>query len=138
MGRTVPKRRFLEKTSTHFTQQESLPMAEQVCLLAGHSKRGQEVEAFVAKMKPGHKVQLLREPTNRFDKNAVQVHAENPQGGERIMIGFIAKAHNRRIAALMDSDEQFNPYDAVFGYAGTGKSGVPAIKIAFPDEESAS
>jgi HIRAN domain len=112
-------------------------MTDQVCLLAGHNKRGQEVEAFVAKMKPGHAVQLVREPTNPYDKNAVQVHAHNPDGDGAIMIGFLAKAHNRRAAAWMDKNE-IAEMDAVFGYAGTGKSGVPAIKIAFPAEESAS
>jgi hypothetical protein len=105
----------------------------QVCMLAGHNKRGPEVLAFVQAMEPGHPVALVREPTNQFDKNAVQVYASN--GDDPKMIGFIAKVHNPRVAAWLDQHPNDNDgLVAVFGYAGTGKSKVPAIKITFPEE----
>ena len=109
----------------------------QVCLLAGHNKRGPEVLAYVEKMQPGHRVTLVRDADNRFDKNAVQVYAEN--GDSPLMIGFIAKVHNRRAAEWMDTHpDNHDRLDTVFGYAGTGASKVPAVKVVFPDEGSAS
>jgi hypothetical protein len=113
-------------------------MPAQVCLLAGHNKRGPEVLAYVEKMQPGHEVRLVREPDNRFDKNAVQVHALDQEGERLVFIGFIAKAHNRRVAAWMDEhdgDYTGPALKTVFGYAGTGKSKVPAIQIEFPEAE---
>jgi HIRAN domain len=95
----------------------------------------------VEKMQPGHRVVLTREPTNQFDKNAVQVRALDAESEELVFIGFIAKAHNRRVAAWMDAhggDYTGPALDTVFGYAGTGKSKVPAIKVTFPEEEVAS
>jgi hypothetical protein len=112
-------------------------MAVQICLLAGHNKRGPEILAYVEKMQPGHEVRLVREPTNKFDKNAVQVHALDPER-ERVFIGFIAKVHNRRVAEWLDKRAEGYSGPAlvtVFGYAGTGASKVPAIRIAFPDAE---
>jgi hypothetical protein len=111
-------------------------MSDQVCLLAGHNKRGADVLDFVTKLEPGHPVTLIRDARNQYDKNAVQVHTHKPDGDE-LMIGFIAKAHNSRIAAWMDKLGN-GAFAAVFGFAGTGKSRVPAVKITFPDEESAS
>jgi HIRAN domain len=112
----------------------------QVCLLAGHNKRGPEVLAYVTNMKPGHHVVLTRDPNNRFDKNAVEVRAMDAESETLIMIGFIAKAHNRRVAAWMDAhggDYTGPALETVFGYAGTGKSKVPAIQITFPAEGGA-
>lgn len=106
----------------------------QICLLAGHNKRGPEILAYVTALEPGHEVVLVREPTNQFDKNAVQVHAVDGEGLK--MIGFIAKAHNRRVAAWMDANDGDGGLTTVFGYAGTGKSKVPAIKIVFPPESA--
>ena len=104
----------------------------QVCLLAGHNKRGPEVLAYVTAMQPGHRVTLVREANNQFDKNAVRVYAN---GEDPLMIGFIAKAHNRRVSAWMDAHPvDHDGLDTVFGYAGTGASKVPAIKITFPEE----
>jgi hypothetical protein len=109
----------------------------QICLLAGHNKRGPEVLAYVGKMEPGRRVVLVREATNRFDGNAVQVHVEDAHREELVFIGFIAKVHNRRVASWMDThggDYTGPGLETIFGYAGTGTSKVPAIQITFPEE----
>jgi hypothetical protein len=57
---------------------------------------GPEAEALIKELKPGEEITLVREPDNRFDKNAVQVWARG------IRVGYLPKATNQKIAMAMD------------------------------------
>lgn len=57
----------------------------------------QNSEAIVTQLGPGAPVTLVREPDNKFDKNAVAVWVD----GKRI--GYIPKTTNRPLAALIDA-----------------------------------
>jgi HIRAN domain len=53
-------------------------------------------EAFVAALKPGIEVTLVREPENKFDKNAVAVWIDG------VHVGYIPKNQNAPLAAMID------------------------------------
>lgn len=53
-------------------------------------------EAFVADLKDGESIILRREGTNKYDENAVQVHARGQ------FVGYIKKAENAELAKVMD------------------------------------
>ena len=57
----------------------------------------QGTEAVVAELKAGAAVTLVREPDNKFDKNAVAVWID----GRRV--GYVPKATNRGLAAMIDA-----------------------------------
>lgn len=57
----------------------------------------QGTEAIVAALTPGAVVALVREPENKFDKNAVAVWVD----GKRV--GYIPKATNRELATMIDA-----------------------------------
>jgi hypothetical protein len=63
---------------------------------------GPRAEAIVKALTPGADLTLVREPDNKFDKNAVAVYA----GAERI--GYIPKAKNVVLAQFMDQHEEKN------------------------------
>ena len=56
-----------------------------------------KAEAFVAALKPGVKVKLVREPDNKFDKNAVAVWIDD------VHVGYIPKNQNVALAAAIDA-----------------------------------
>lgn len=56
---------------------------------------------FVAAMKPGQDVTLVREPTNRFDVNAIMVWTEDPHVGW-VHIGYLPKKQNVALAGFID------------------------------------
>lgn len=56
---------------------------------------------FVAAMKAGQDVTLVREPTNRFDPNAIMVWVEDPHVGW-IHIGYLPKKQNVALAGFID------------------------------------
>jgi hypothetical protein len=66
--------------------------------IVGTNFRGKEAEALVKTLKPGEEIALVREPTNKFDKNAVQVWARET------CIGYLPKNQNAQIAMAMDAD----------------------------------
>lgn len=65
-------------------------------------KRADIIRELMNKNQNDIKVQLVREPDNRFDMNAVKVIADNEQ------IGYIGKEYAQIIAPLMDEYEEFN------------------------------
>ncbi len=64
--------------------------------LVGTKFRGQAAIDTMLRMREGDAVRLEREPSNRYDANAIQVHFLG------MFVGFIAKLANPRIAAAMD------------------------------------
>lgn len=55
----------------------------------------------VAAMKAGQAVLLVREPTNRFDPNAIMVWAEDAHVGH-VHIGYLPKKQNVALAGFID------------------------------------
>ena len=64
--------------------------------LMGANYRPMESQVVVHDLKDDEELTLVREPENKYDGNAIQVHK-----GEHF-IGFIAKAHAAKIAPRMD------------------------------------
>lgn len=54
-------------------------------------------EVAVAALQPGAVVTLVREPTNKFDRNAVMVWVDG------VHVGYVPKATNRALAAMIDA-----------------------------------
>ena len=71
---------------------------KQTYSIVGTSFRGKEAEALIKDLKPGEDLVLIREPGNKFDKNAVQVWARD------VCIGYLPKATNQQIAMAMDEE----------------------------------
>lgn len=57
-------------------------------------------EDFVKNLQPGVLVTLVREPTNKFDANAVMVWADGKH------VGYIPKATNKQLAQFIDTSGQ--------------------------------
>jgi hypothetical protein len=55
----------------------------------------------VAMLRPGDRLQLLREPMNPYDENAIEVLGSN---GQRL--GYLPRGFARRLAPLMDAGEE--------------------------------
>lgn len=68
----------------------------------------------------GTPLQLVREPTNKHDDLAVQVHVEDQ------MVGYVPKANNVEVAWSIDGKM---PVKAVF--AGWGVDRLPKMQIVF-------
>ena len=69
----------------------------------------------------GTPLQLVREPTNKYDSLAVQVRAEDR------MLGYVPRANNVDVAWALDGGVAVK---AVF--AGFKPDGVPAIQLVWP------
>ena len=66
-------------------------------------KRGEIIRELAASKKPVDiNIQLVREPENKFDMNAIKVLADDKQ------IGYIGKEYASIIAPLMDEYEEFS------------------------------
>lgn len=66
------------------------------CLVALVGMKHRGTEALVASLPAGEVVTLKREPTNAYDKNAVQVFARGT------MVGYLSAKQVSPIAAVMD------------------------------------
>ena len=69
----------------------------------------------------GMKVALIREPNNKFDKNAIGVHLIKPilfglMGSQKIKIGYIARKRAERLAPRMDAGYSPNAWVKSFHY----------------------
>ena len=53
-------------------------------------------------IRPGDRLQLIREPANRHDPNAIRVEWQGH------MLGYLPRAENRALAAAMDRGEQLS------------------------------
>ena len=76
-------------------------MTEFRCLLAGARFRPAEAQAVVLELEPDATLDLVREPENPYDPNAIQVHSDEH------FIGFVAKQVAEDLAPLMDAGESF-------------------------------
>lgn len=66
-------------------------------------KRGEIIRELTASKKPEDiKIELVREPENRYDMNAIKVLADSKQ------IGYIGKEYAAIMAPLLDEYEEFN------------------------------
>ena len=72
------------------------------CFLAGLSFRPIDAKAAANELIEGDQLNLVREPTNRFDENAIQVHTLNGD-----FIGYIAKDLAATLAPMIDNGVNF-------------------------------
>lgn len=75
-------------------------MAKFLYSIVGMKHRG--TETFVKEMAHGEQIELIREPTNPYDRNAVQVWACGQH------LGFIKATQAKPLAAAMDAAGQSN------------------------------
>lgn len=57
---------------------------------------GKNAENMVACLGVGHELNLVREPTNKYDPNAIAVYADDTK------IGYVPKNANRALAQFID------------------------------------
>lgn len=78
-------------------------MTEFTAYLRGNNFRPVEAQAAFHELEPGMVLGLEREPSNKYDPNAIMViHPES-----MIHIGYVAKEVAIELAPLMDSDTPF-------------------------------
>jgi len=69
-------------------------------VLRGAKFRPMDAQVCVLGLTDGQPLRLVPEPTNRFDPNAIQVHATNAEGVEHF-IGYIAKEDCEDVLPLL-------------------------------------
>lgn len=72
-------------------------------LLRGANFRPVEAQAALGELPPGTPMQLMREPGNQFDSNAIQVI--DPVTEHHV--GYVAKEAAAEIAHLLDDDARY-------------------------------
>lgn len=85
-------------------------------------------EAFVAALEAGAKLSLVRDPTNKFDKNAVAVWCGD------VHIGYVPKTHNGVLSKFIDengTDRVGETAVADAGGAGGGSAPLKMIEAKF-------
>lgn len=91
--------------------------------IVGMKHRG--AEEFVASLPPDAPVALIREPNNRFDRNAVQVWAYE---GENLRhVGYVPKTQNAGLAKFID--EHGSPRTETVGTLGVAMDANPNVKF---------
>ena len=94
--------------------------------LAGLSFRPKEAKEIVDTLEIGDECELVREPENQYDANAIQVHYNDT------FIGFIPKADNLTIAYHMDTGRSTKC--TVVSWLGTRKPGFKVELLSEDDE----
>jgi hypothetical protein len=84
--------------------------------IVGMQFRG--TEALVNSCQTGSVVKLIREPTNKYDANAIQVWIDDQH------VGYIPKKENVDLAAAMDKDGK-----DITGTFTRKNDGWPAVEI---------
>lgn len=84
-------------------------------------------EKFVAELAPGTKLALVREPTNKYDKNAVAVWCGD------VHVGYVPKTQNAVLAKFIDENgvERAGETTAVADAGGAGGASPKAIEATF-------
>lgn len=72
------------------------------------------------RIRPGDRLQLVREPDNRHDANAIRVEWQGH------MLGYVPRAENRALAAAMDRGEQLSGR-----VSAIGDNENPWLRMAF-------
>jgi hypothetical protein len=83
---------------------------------------------IIAKLGPGQQLRVVREPTNKYDANAIAVHYFNQK------IGHFPRGFAAEIAPLMDAGKTCTAYKSRNPrFAGTG---VMVVEWELPDAPS--
>jgi len=69
--------------------------------LVGVSHRPIEIQILIEELVPGDKLTLVREPDNRYDSNAIQLH----QGDD--FLGYVRGTDAQEIAPFIDDGTEF-------------------------------
>lgn len=91
--------------------------------LVGTKHRGREMVELLASLPNGEPLTLVREPSNQYDQNAIQVWAWGHH------IGYVKGSQNRQLALAMDAAALTMPGGAARpAYAKTAKLSVDGGK----------
>ena len=74
-------------------------LAARACELGRVEFNGQLAKA-AREIRPGDRLQLIREPDNRHDRNAVRIEWKGQQ------LGYVPRAENRAVARALDAGEK--------------------------------
>jgi hypothetical protein len=69
--------------------------------IVGARHRGGEALDVAIALEPGEELTLVRDPSNQYDANAIQVHYDG------IFIGFVPKTANADLATALDAGRAF-------------------------------
>lgn len=69
--------------------------------IAGWKHRGEAVARLLPEIRLGHRLDLVKDPNNSYDPNAVQVWHGS------IMLGFIPREHSMNIRRLLEAQRVF-------------------------------
>lgn len=95
--------------------------------LAGTRFRSTREQLVAAQLKIDQSVDLVRDPDNKFDPNAIKVmHGE-------AHIGFVAREMAKTLAPLMDADR----YLVAHIWDRAGKDIIIEVQDSGPDQEAA-
>lgn len=89
-------------------------------------------DSKAADTRPGQRAQLVREPANKHDSNAVAVYAHDGTG-ERVKVGYVNKGLARRLAKRMDSGDAVHAWYMRGDPPGEDEEGVAVV---LTDEDS--
>jgi hypothetical protein len=93
---------------------------------------GTSRQAIIARCRQGEPMQLIREPDNKYDEDAIKVCRAN---GEQI--GYIGRDDNYRFAEDLDRGHRFIVEIAFINPAsGKKKNAGVVLRVAVPDEEA--
>lgn len=84
-------------------------------------------EKFVAELVPGTKLSLVREPGNKFDKNAVAVWCGD------VHVGYVPKAQNAVLAKFIDENGVAGTTTAIADDAGASAKTIEATFVRSPN-----
>lgn len=84
-------------------------------------------EKFVAELAPGTKLSLVREPGNKFDKNAVAVWCGD------VHVGYVPKTQNVVLAKFIDENGVAAATTAIADDAGAPAKAIEATFVRSPN-----
>ena len=80
----------------------SAPLVLLECLVAGTSHRPHLRQAE-AGLKIGQTLFITREPENKYDDWAVQVHTHHADSPDNVWLGYLPEGRNETVARLLDA-----------------------------------
>ena len=81
---------------------DSEPLVLLECLVAGTSHRDNLVQ-YEPSLSLGQALQLSREPSNKYDDWAVQVHTAPATDPANVWLGYLPEGRNETVARLLDA-----------------------------------
>lgn len=100
--------------------------------IAGSNFRPAEAKAALDNCVVGDTLQLVRDPSNEYDMNAIKLVLEDD--GQEHFVGFVARKDNQRIAELMDAGAEFEAAITELDESGKRNHIITISEVAVDDE----